>query len=119
MEPLEAKLKKIAGDISKESSKTSSSIDPADRTRQFLGDPNCPICHGVGFVRRDLPVSDPDFGKLAVCTCRQGQIAQSQKQAIFRGSNLEAFHNMTFETFKVQGRLGLGDQQLRSLAICL
>ena len=101
--------------MSKGNSATSSSTEPADRTSQFLGDPDCPICQGVGFVRRDLPVSDPDFGKLAVCSCRQGQIAQTQKQRIFRGSNLEAFHNLTFETFKVQGRMGLGDQQLRSL----
>ncbi len=49
----------------------------------------------------------------------RGKSLKRQKQAIFRGSNLEAFHNMTFETFKVQGRLGLGDQQLRSLAIRL
>ena len=94
---------------------TSSSTEPADRTRQFLGDPNCPICGGVGFVRRDLPVDHPDFGKSAVCTCRQSQIAQTERQRLYRLSNLDAFQNMTFETFKVQGRLGLGEAQLRSL----
>src|SRR3990170_6047150 len=103
MEPLEEKLKKIAGDMSKGSSVTSSSTDPADRTRQFLGDPNCPICGGVGFVRRDLPVDHPDFGKSAVCTCRQSQIAQTERQRLYRLSNLDAFQKMTFETFKVQG----------------
>ncbi|MHB8857592.1 MAG: ATP-binding protein [Bellilinea sp.] len=115
MEPLEEKLKKIAADMSKGSSVTSSNTDPADRTRQFLGDPNCPICGGVGFVRRDLPVDHPDFGKTTVCTCRQSQIAQTERQRLYRLSNLDAFQKMTFETFKVQGRLGLGEAQLRSL----
>jgi len=94
---------------------TSSNTEPADRTRQFQGDPNCPICLGVGFVRRDLPVSDPEFGKLTVCNCRQNQVIRNERMRMFQLSNLDAFHDMTFETFKVQGRLGLGDQQLRSL----
>ncbi|MGQ9458510.1 MAG: ATP-binding protein, partial [Anaerolineae bacterium] len=26
------------------------------------GKETCPICHGLGYVRRDLPVGHPDFG---------------------------------------------------------
>lgn len=34
-----------------------------------LGDPDCPICGGVGYIRRDLPVFDPNFGKMEKCEC--------------------------------------------------
>ncbi len=81
----------------------------------MFGDPNCPICGGVGYVRRDLPVGHPDFGKLEVCSCRRQEVSASERQRLLRLSNLEAFRNMTFDNFKVQGRLGLGDQQARSL----
>lgn len=81
------------------------------------GDPNCPICHGVGFVHRDLPLDDPNFGRLQVCTCRQLSVAREGQQRLYRLSNLEALKSMTFETFKIQGRLGLGEEQVKSLTI--
>jgi DNA replication protein DnaC len=30
-------------------------------------DSNCPVCNGIGWVRLDLPVGDPKFGKLVPC----------------------------------------------------
>lgn len=79
------------------------------------GDPACPICHGVGFVRQDLPITDPDFGKVVICQCRIREAAQARFEHLFRMSNLDAFQHMTFETFKPQGRVGLGSEQVRSL----
>jgi DNA replication protein DnaC len=32
--------------------------------------PVCEVCGGVGFVRLDVPVSDPRFGKLMRCPCK-------------------------------------------------
>lgn len=32
-------------------------------------DPNCPICHGIGLVHKELDRSDPHFGKLSQCEC--------------------------------------------------
>ncbi len=95
----------------------SSSTEPpqASRAAGLPGDPNCPICAGVGFIRRDLPVGHPDFGRLLICSCRQLEVTAGERQRLLRISNLEAFREMTFETFKVQGRSGLGDQQARSL----
>jgi DNA replication protein DnaC len=29
--------------------------------------PDCPICHGSGWVKYDLPIYDPNFGKLFPC----------------------------------------------------
>ncbi len=93
----------------------SSSIDSSEQPQPFRGDPDCPVCHGVGFVRRDLPIDHPEFGKLSVCGCRQKEVAQKQRSRLFRLSNLEAFSGLTFDSFKVQGRMGLGDQQVQSL----
>lgn len=81
----------------------------------MTGDPNCPQCHGVGFVRHDLPVGHPDFGKVQICACRQGQVMQAVRQHLYRLSNLEALQNLTFETFKPRGQVGLGDYQSNTL----
>ena len=74
---------------------TSSSIDDALRRSQ-PGDPNCKICGGLGFVRQDLPVEHPDFGKMQICICRQQNVERAARERLFRLSNLEAFEVMTF-----------------------
>lgn len=35
------------------------------------GNPNCPLCHGNGFLREDVPLGHPDFGTMQVCECRR------------------------------------------------
>lgn len=97
---------------------TSSSIEDALRRSQ-PGDPNCKICGGLGFVRQDLPVEHPDFGKMQICVCRQQNVERAARERLFRLSNLEAFETMTFDTFKPQGRMGLADQHIRSLEYAL
>lgn len=66
-------------------------------------------------MRHDLPIGHPDFGKLQVCTCRETDVKRMEWQRLYRVSNLQAFKALTFENFKVKGRLGLGDQQVNSL----
>ncbi len=79
----------------------------------------CPICGGVGYLRRDLPVGHPDFGKLTPCICKQNETNRAAREKLYRMSNLEAFKEMTFNSFSVQGRLGLADEQIRSLQYAL
>ncbi len=81
----------------------------------LAGDANCPICHGLGYVRRDLPIGHPDFGRLEICTCRQGQVAQQIHQKLFAISNLDNLQHLTFENFQPRGRVGLGPWQADSL----
>jgi DNA replication protein DnaC len=69
----------------------------------------------VGYIRQDLPVGHPDFGKLQPCVCQQQRTIQSAHNRLYQTSNLELFRKVTFETFSVQGRLGLGDNQVFSL----
>jgi len=98
-------------------SPTSSSTEPA--RSNLPGDPQCPICHGIGFVRQELAITHPDFGKLQVCACRQKETADAVHQRLYRLSNLDAFRDMTFENFNVQGRRGLGDDQINSLTYAI
>ncbi len=86
-------------------------------TQDTLGDPNCPICAGVGWVHQDLPISHPDFGKMKVCVCRQADVMHQAQERLYRLSNLSAFKQMTLENFRTEGRMGLGDQQSASLQI--
>ncbi len=80
-----------------------------------LGDPNCSHCHGAGYLRRDLPLGHPEFGKLEVCTCRQGAVTRQVRARLFSLSHLDELKDLTFETFKPRGAIGLGVRQADSL----
>ena len=90
------------------------STEPA-ASHDWQGDPNCPLCGGVGYIRQDLPINHPDFGKLQICTCRQKTVAQMAHERLYRLSNLEAFKHFSFDNFSTQGRTGLGEEQISSL----
>jgi DNA replication protein DnaC len=113
MEPIDETLRKIAGGTSKGNSPTSSNTEA---NPNYRGDPNCPICGGIGFVRNDVPVEHPDFGRVTICNCRQKEVVQAAYARIYRLSNLDAFRGMTFENFSVEGLVGMSDEQLRSLS---
>jgi DNA replication protein DnaC len=68
-----------------------------------LGDPNCPECSGVGYVRFDVPVGHEKFGKLESCICRAKDVAASARSRLFAMSNLERLGNLSFENFNVSG----------------
>ena len=75
-----------------------------ERRSALPGDPNCPICHGIGFVRRDLPIDDPDFGKMEICVCRLEKMKKLKEEHLYNISNIEFFSSMTFDTFNIHGR---------------
>ena len=79
------------------------------------GDPNCPFCHGLGYLRRDLPLGHPEFGKLELCSCRQADVRARIRERLFSLSHLDDLERMTFETFEPRGRVGLGEEQKASL----
>ncbi len=89
---------------------TTSSINKRSAVKEV-----CPICGDIGYVRKDVPVSHPDFGRLTLCVCKQNEMNRTAQERLLRLSNLEAFSQMTFQSFSVQGRLGLGDDQIQSL----
>lgn len=50
-----------------------------------------------------------------MCSCRQQQLIAATQNRLYRLSNLEAFRELTFETFNTQGRFGLAEEQVGSL----
>jgi len=98
--------------MSKANTPTTLSID---RGEDLPGDPACPNCGGLGYVRFDVPVGHPDFGKLQICSCRSSQINQQVRQRLFQLSNLEELSRLTFENFNPRGRVGLAPYQADSL----
>jgi DNA replication protein DnaC len=81
----------------------------------LAGDPNCPYCGGLGYIRQDLPVGHPEFGRLQVCTCRDQAVRQDIHNRLFSMSNLDELRHLTFDSFKQQGRIGLPLKQADSL----
>lgn len=69
------------------------------------GDPNCPHCHGVGYVRDDVPLGHANFGKLFVCSCRLDEVQEAQKKYQLEASSLGGLANKTFESFKPEGHV--------------
>ena len=89
---------------------------PATRRGQGLaGDPDCSLCGGLGYLRRELSIDHPDFGKLVICSCRQGEVANKVHERLFSISNLENLRHLTFENFQTRGRIGLSPWQADTL----
>ncbi len=102
--------------MSKENSPTSSNAEVEQSTQlDLLGDPNCPHCGGLGYLRADAPLGHPDFGKVQICTCRQAQISKAVHQRLYALSNLHELQHMTFENFQSRGRIGLAPLKADSL----
>jgi hypothetical protein len=97
-EKIDKTLKKIAAGMLKGNTPTSSSTEPRSNTYDLPGDPDCPYCHGVGFLRRDLPVGHPDFGKLEICSCRLAEVGQQVRQRLFSMSNLSQLRPLRIST---------------------
>ncbi|QRN83215.1 ATP-binding protein [Chloroflexota bacterium] len=94
---------------------TENGQDGPIRQVQMPGDPNCPICQGIGWLRRDLPIDHPDFGKIVPCSCRAEEVTQSARSRLYRMSSLDALKDLRFENFEKRGRVGLGMLQADSL----
>jgi DNA replication protein DnaC len=103
-------LKKIATGTSKASTPTTSSTDLA-------GDPDCPHCSGRGYLRADVPVGHPNFGKLEVCVCRRRDVSEQVRERLYSLSHLDELQHLTFESFQPRGRTGLGELQSGSLEV--
>ena len=114
---LDATLKKLAEDTASGRSEPSTEVSEEEYipSSDLAGDVNCPYCHGLGYLRRDLPLGHPDFGKLQICSCRHGQVSQQIHKRLFSISNLENLQHLTFENFQSRGRVGLGPWQADSL----
>ena len=77
-------------------------------------DDTCPICHGTGFLRQDLPVDHPDFGKPTACQCRSSDMQNRRLEKLRRISNVDGLEHYTFDSFVPTG-YGITENKSRTL----
>lgn len=74
----------------------------------------CPICHGLGFITRDVPIGHPDFGRAIPCQCKQDELEATRLSDLRRASNLGMLSHMTFDSFLPDG-IGLNPEKQQNL----
>lgn len=60
---------------------------------------SCPICQDAGYLRANVPVGHPSFGRLFPCECKQQEMDERREEELRRLSNLDTFSNHNFESF--------------------
>jgi DNA replication protein DnaC len=68
----------------------------------------------MGYIRLDVPLRHPNFGKLFPCTCRMEEIALHRDRSLRSMNNLEAVKQYTFESFSLDGQ-GISQERQRNL----
>ena len=114
MDPISSITERIARDFIPPENPVAPSAEPENRFG--LGDPDCPICHGTGFVIRESDPSDPSSGVMAACSCRVKKYEGVGKRAKALSANLAGYEHMTFDTFNPEGRGQLRPEQKTNLA---
>lgn len=78
-------------------------VGPAGASGSASPEPSwrCPVCHDAGWVRMDVPIGHPNFGKLFPCECKVTEQGERGRTNLRRLSNLEAFTRHTFDDFEV------------------
>jgi DNA replication protein DnaC len=63
---------------------------------------SCPLCNDRGYLRTNVPVGHPQFGKLIECQCKQARKNEARRQRLRDQSKIEqlaAFQEETFASF--------------------
>ncbi len=102
-------MKETGVDSSKENTPTILNI--SDRNSG-----ECPLCGGVGYLREDVPVDHPHFGKLFPCRCKLAEIEQQRREQLRALSNLDHLARMTFDSFVLEG-IGLHTDKEANLSL--
>ncbi len=107
MVKIDETIRKVAAGIKPVNNPGEKDKDPLhENNLQAYGDPNCPICHGIGFYRRELPLTDPNFGKVEICVCRQEEVTRNAHSKLYKFANLESLRQFTFDSFRPDGKDG-------------
>jgi DNA replication protein DnaC len=61
----------------------------------------CPVCKDAGWVRMEVPVGHPNFGRLFPCECKVNEQAERSRDHVRRLSNLDGFTHHTFADFEI------------------
>lgn len=60
----------------------------------------CPICKGAGWLRLDVPLGHPSFGRPIKCQCMQRDGHRARQTELRRLSQLDGLEDKTFESFE-------------------
>jgi len=96
-------LNQLSNQSHNQSTEHSSMLVPASPTSLSVPRPHsmgvCPKCKGAGYLRLDLPFSDPHFGKPVPCECKEAEQKEKRRQQLLELSDLSAFQNRSFSSF--------------------
>lgn len=73
----------------------------------------CPICGGIGYVRLELPVDHPEFGRPVPCECQKALLASQRTTRLQQLSNLGPLSRLTFDNLIENGRSADPNKQER------
>ena len=73
------------------------------RVTDGMGLPDCPICHGIGYVSDDVPLGHPNFGKARPCSCQLDNLQLARATQLRDESNTETLAGKTFDNFLPEG----------------
>jgi len=79
-------------------------------------EPLCPVCGGTGYLRQDVPVGHPNFGKIIPCQCRLNAEEEDRTSKLRAISNLDTMTRFTFDEFVSHG-YGLTEPKQRNLSM--
>jgi DNA replication protein DnaC len=74
----------------------------------------CPLCHGLGFLSRDVPPDDPEYGTSVPCQCTLRRLESRRQDALLRMSDLGPLSRLTFDAFVAEGH-AMDEGRRRSL----
>lgn len=67
------------------------------------GDPDCPICGGLGYFRYDVSDDHPYFGKVFDCECRTAKLQDKRIEYLRQLGGLSHLSDKVFENFNPEG----------------
>ena len=78
--------------------------DLHDSEEEDPGPPACSICGDFGWVRVEVPINHPYFGKVMSCRCQQREDDPSRLARLQRYSNMGPLTRLSFEATRPEGR---------------
>ena len=113
MDHIRSIAERIAQDFVPPENPVTPSAEPQNRFG--LGDPDCPICHGIGFVKREITNQNPSFETMVPCECRVRMFEHERDTNNKNNSNIRGYESLTFDTFNTKGNGFLRIDQQRCL----
>ena len=88
---------------SQENSPNTSSIEQGAQRETEVGEGSCPVCKDLRYLRSNVPVGHPDFGRLIPCACHLSELGARRVAALRAMSELDILSRFTFDAFAPEG----------------